>query len=125
MKFTITILLCFIGLVSFAQKEIDENGRLVGSKPSLSVSSVQDVYLEHDKGTVGNGLKVNYSLPTGVNLGKIVVFDPRRDVEKLTITLSTETGNVSIDPKAVGLTDFALGLYDNTGKFLKSLNVSY
>ena len=121
MKYTLTIVLCFITLVSFSQKTTDENGRPLGAKPSFAVSSVADVFLTLDK--EAQGIKIDYSLPTSISSGKIVLFHPKRDEELKTYTLNSESGSITVDVKSLPVTEFSAGLYDNQGKFLKSLNV--
>ncbi|KPM47845.1 hypothetical protein AFM12_11400 [Jiulongibacter sediminis] len=112
------------GTVVFAQREIDENGRPLGAKPSFTVSSVEDVYLAKSESSVaGSEIKLNYSLPSGVTSGKITLFHPRRDEELKSYNLNSETGTVSISLKNLPISTFSAGLYDSEGKFLKSFNV--
>lgn len=124
MKKLLTVGLVIIAFASFGQKEIDENGRPIGAKPSFAVSSVEDVFLKKNESSVaGAEVKLDYSLPKGMTSGKIILFHPGRDEELKTYNLSTETGVLSISLKDLPIASFSAGLYDSDGKFLKSLNV--
>ena len=124
MKKFLTVGLIIIAYSSFGQKEIDENGRPIGTKPSFAVFSVEDVYLTKSESSVaGSEVNLNYSLPSGMTLGKITLFHPRRDEELKSYNLNSETGSVSISLKDLPISTFSAGLYDSEGKFLKSFNV--
>ena len=126
MKYICTVLMAFMAMSSFAQKEMDENGRPMGAKPSAVLSSVEDVFLKREEGNVSSAssdVKINYSLPSGTSTGKIVLFHPRKDEELKVINLSAETGSVNINKKDLPVEQFAAGLYAPDGKFLMSLNI--
>ncbi|WP_304233271.1 hypothetical protein [Jiulongibacter sediminis] len=124
MKKFLTVGLVIITFSSFGQKEIDENGRPIGTKPSFAVSSVEDIYLKKNEASVtGAEVKLDYSLPSGMTSGKITLFHPRRDEELKSYNLNSETGTISISLKDLPISTFSAGLYDSEGKFLKSFNV--
>ncbi|AWW00197.1 hypothetical protein [Arcticibacterium luteifluviistationis] len=125
MKYIFTLVFCLAGMVSFAQQATDENGRPVGSKPALTVSSEDsDIYLRKSKEkSSSSSLVVEYSLPFGKTGGKLVLFHPRKDEELKSIDLSGNHGSVVIDTKALGFEGFNAGLYLTDGTFVKSQSI--
>ncbi len=117
------ITLSVISTSALAQQATDENGRPVGAKPSFAVSSLDDVYLKKGETLTSSDIKLEYSLPQGTAVGKIVLFHPRRDEELQTFNLSAETGIVNINTKEMIVNQFSAGLYDSQGKLLKSLTI--
>lgn len=126
MKYIFTIVFCLAGMVSFAQQATeDENGRPIGAKPSVVVSSEEsDIYLRKSKvKSSSTSLVVEYSLPFGKSGGKLVLFHPKKDEELKSIDLSGNHGSVLIDTKELGFEGFNAGLYLTDGTFVKSQSI--
>ena len=127
MKYIFTILMASIAMSGFAQKEsTDENGRPIGAKPSAVVSSAEEVFLKRSAGNItsaSSDVKIEYSLPSGMNSGKIILFHPRKDQELKQYSLNSNSGTLSINKKELPVEQFAAGLYSADGSFLKSLNL--
>ena len=125
MKIILSTIFCFAALISFGQKEIDENGRPLGSKPVNVISSVEnDIYLRKDKDKSSpSSIIVEYSLPAGNTAGKLVLFHPREDEELKSIPLKGNNGSVTINTKDLGFEVFNAGLYLSDGTHIKSQSI--
>ena len=123
---TILFALFLAGFSVKAQSTIDENGRPIGAKPSAVVSSAEEVFLKRSAGNItsaSSDVKIEYSLPSGMNSGKIILFHPRKDQELKQYSLNSNSGTLSINKKELPVEQFAAGLYSADGSFLKSLNL--
>ncbi len=123
---TILFALFLAGFSLKAQSTIDENGRPIGAKPSAVVSSTEEVFLKRSEGNISSAssdIKIEYSLPSGMNSGKIILFHPRKDQELKQYILNSNSGTLSINKKELPVEQFAAGLYSADGSFLKSLNI--
>ncbi len=123
---TILFALFLAGFSLKAQSTIDENGRPIGAKPSAVVSSTEEVFLKRSEGNISSAssdVKIEYSLPSGMNSGKIILFHPRKDQELKQYILNSNSGTLSINKKELPVEQFAAGLYSADGSFLKSLNI--
>jgi hypothetical protein len=125
MKIILSTIFCFATLISFGQKETDENGRPLGSKPVNVIYSVEnDIYLRKDKNKSSpSSIVIEYSLPAGNTAGKLVLFNPREDEEIKSITLSGNNGKVTINTKDLGFEAFNVGLYLSDGTHVKSQSI--
>jgi hypothetical protein len=125
MKILISLIFCSVSFIGFAQNTSDENGRPIGSKPVNVVSSVEnDVYLRKNKDKSSpSSLVIEYSLPAGNTSGKLVLFNPRRDEELKSITLSGNNGGVTINTKDLGYDYFNAGLYLSDGTHIQSQSI--
>ncbi|MCR9063743.1 MAG: hypothetical protein NXI00_07240 [Cytophagales bacterium] len=123
---TILFALFLAGFTLKAQSTIDENGRPIGAKPSAVVSSTEEVFLKRSEGNISSAssdVKIEYSLPSGMNSGKIILFHSRKDQELKQYILNSNSGTLSINKKELPVEHFAAGLYSADGNFLKSLNI--
>lgn len=122
MKNILTLALLLFTINAFSQK-IDENGRPEGSRPTNAIQSVRACTLIKNASSTSTNLKLDYTLPSGVNSGKIVVFHPFKDLELKTIALSNATGNVDINLNEFNLKGVVVGLYDQNNTFIKEFKV--
>ncbi|WP_341227568.1 hypothetical protein [uncultured Arcticibacterium sp.] len=123
MKYIFTLVFCLVGMVSFAQQATeDENGRPIGAKPAVVVSSEDsDIYLRQSKEKSSSAtVLIEYSLPFGKSGGKLVLFHPKKDEELKTIAISGNHGSVTVDIKEIGFSGFNAGLYLTDNTFIKS-----
>lgn len=123
MKYIFTLVFCLAGMVSFAQQATeDENGRPIGAKPAVVVSSEEsDIYLRQSKEkSSSSSILIEYSLPFGKSGGKLVLFHPKEDKELKTINFTGNNGSTVVDIKEIGFSGFNAGMYLTDGTFIKS-----
>ncbi|UBM60840.1 hypothetical protein LAG90_09355 [Marinilongibacter aquaticus] len=124
MKTILTTVFACVSLLTFAQKEIDENGRPVGSKPNMALATVEKEPLIKSEGTTAADVNLEYNLPNGSQSGKLVIYHPSADKELKTYPLSAGSGTLAINGKEIGLDVFVVALYDDKNKFVKELRIA-